>query len=135
MPVTSSLQAKAGASEGQVGEWPFSDSGRCKGRDRGGGRGPCPERLARARRERSDRRDGRPRRRLGRAGPTPKPLGVKMPPPDRRCPLAGPGRGGVGDRGRGESGPDGRPGGGAPYGPAEDPPPGGAGSIELPLRQ
>gem|GEM_PF-2178548 len=31
----------AGAAEGQVGEWPFSDSADCKGRDRGGGRGPC----------------------------------------------------------------------------------------------
>jgi hypothetical protein len=57
-------RSRGGGRPGRI-RAPLSDSGDCKGRDRGGGRGPCPERLARA------RRDGR---RGGAWGELPKPL-------------------------------------------------------------
>ncbi len=43
-------RSRGGRGPGRI-RAPLSDSGECKGRDRGGGRGPCPERLARARRD------------------------------------------------------------------------------------
>jgi hypothetical protein len=84
----------------------------------GAGARRAPQRLARARRERSDRRDGRPRRRLGRAVATPPDApGTSRPLRAGGCHqlLAGP------VRGRGRSKMGGRVGSGAPAGPSGGP--------------
>jgi hypothetical protein len=74
-PLCKAAGRAAGVAEGKVGEARFSDSRDCRGRDRGGGRDPCPRRFARA------RRDGHPRRRLGRASAKARPSPWQKPHP------------------------------------------------------
>lgn len=89
-------RSRGGRGPGRI-RAPLSDSAECKGRDRGGGRGPCPERLARAR---SAAQGRPPRRSLGRAS---KPLTLA----DEK-PRSGPAAGGHERFARGRSGRGGR---------------------------